>query len=160
VLPRDYDTQACSLARTLEIVGERWTPLILRDAFLGLRRFDDFQRNLGIARNVLTVRLQRLCDEGILERVRYQERPVRHEYRLTDKGRDLWPVLITLTRWGDRHAAPDGPPRLLTHRGCGGEITERLRCDRCGQDLEAGDVDSRRGPGAGERVHLADARAA
>src|SRR4029453_4454726 len=91
---------------------ERWTLLVLRDVFLGIRRFDDFQRDLGVARNVLADRLARLVDEGILERRRYQERPERFEYRLTDKGRDLWPVIFALASWGDAHAAPDGPPRL------------------------------------------------
>ena len=136
VLHRTYENQICSIARSLELVGERWTLLILRDAFLGIRRFDDFQRDLGIARNVLADRLDRLVDEGILERRRYQERPERFEYRLTATGRDLWPVLHALATWGDRHAAPDGPPRLFRHRGCGGEVTDRRTCSKCGAELE------------------------
>src|SRR6266511_5373666 len=103
MLQRTYKNQNCSIARALELVGERWTLLIIRDAFLGLRRFDQFQRSLGVARNVLTDRLNRLVEEGILRRVPYQERPVRFEYRLTDKGRELWPVMMTLMQWGDRH---------------------------------------------------------
>ena len=97
-----------------------------------MRRFDDFQRNLGFARNVLTDRLARLVDDGILERGAYQERPERFEYRLTEKGIDLWPVLVSLMKWGDRHAPEDGPPVLILHRGCGGEIDERFVCSECG----------------------------
>jgi DNA-binding HxlR family transcriptional regulator len=147
VLHRTYDNQQCSIARTLEVVGERWTILVLRDAFLGIRRFDDFQRDLGIARNVLTDRLNRLVDEGILERRRYQERPERFEYRLTAKGRDLWPILHALASWGDTHAAPGGPPRLFRHRGCGGRITDRRVCSKCGAELEVRDVEVVDGPG-------------
>ena len=147
VLHRTYG-QACSLARSLEVIGERWTILILRDAFLGVRRFDDFQRRLGISRGVLTARLAFLCDEGIFERRRYQERPERYEYRLTRKGRDLWPVMMALMQWGDRYESADGPPRVVFHRDCGGEVTGRLTCDRCGAELSLHDVDSRPGPGA------------
>src|SRR3954462_5281622 len=101
VLRRTYDNQNCSIARALETIGERWTLLILRDAFLGARRFDDFARSLGVARNVLTARLQLLTDEGYLERSLYRERPARYEYRLTEKGIDLWPVLFMLMRFGN-----------------------------------------------------------
>ena len=126
MLERTYDAEVCSVARALEVVGERWTLLIVRDAFHGVRRFEDFQRRLGLARNVLTDRLQRLCALGVFERVRYQERPGRHEYRLTDMGRDLWPVIIALRAWGDRHMAPAGPPRLRrAGRAAGG--LRRLR---------------------------------
>src|SRR4051812_15920954 len=103
MLPRTYHDQHCSIARALEVLGDRWTLLVIRDAFLGVRRFDDFQRDLGVARNVLTDRLGRLVEEGVLERVRYQERPERSEYRLTEKGLDLWPVTMALLRWGGRH---------------------------------------------------------
>jgi DNA-binding HxlR family transcriptional regulator len=103
VLKRDYAGQDCSIARALEVVGERWTLLIVRDAFLGLRRFDEFQESLGIARNVLASRLARLVEEGILERVRYSERPERFEYRLTPKGRDLHVALAALRQWGDAY---------------------------------------------------------
>jgi DNA-binding HxlR family transcriptional regulator len=112
VLRRDYEGQNCSIARALEIVGERWTLLIIRDCFLGLRRFEELQQSLGIARNVLTDRLNRLVEEGILERVRYSERPERYEYRLTDKGRELDIALTGLRQWGDKHLS-DKPPRLL-----------------------------------------------
>jgi DNA-binding HxlR family transcriptional regulator len=148
VLPKDYSDQNCSIAHTLEAVGERWTLLIVRDAFLGTRRFDDFQRNLGVARNVLQSRLERLVDAGILRRERYQERPERFEYRLTRKGVDLWPVLVALMKWGDRHAAPGGPPVLLRHIGCGGEADDRRICQSCGKLLEANDVAPELGPGA------------
>jgi DNA-binding HxlR family transcriptional regulator len=148
MLRRDYDGQNCSIARTLELIGERWTLLIIRDAFLGIRRFEDFQADLGVARNVLSVRLARLVDEDILERRRYQERPDRYEYRLTEKGIGLWPVLISLVKWGDKYAAQDGPPRIIEHRGCGGQVTEHLMCDRCGAPLTARDVVT--GPGTGE----------
>jgi DNA-binding HxlR family transcriptional regulator len=148
VLPRTYDTQVCSVARSLEVVGDRWTMLIVRDAMLGFRRFDDFQRHLGIARNTLTDRLQRLVDEGILDRRRYQERPDRYEYRLTRKGVDLWPVAVSLVKWGDRYLAPDGPPRILRHRDCGGEVDDHLSCTECGARLWAWDVVTEPGPGA------------
>src|SRR3954454_8985125 len=120
VLPRTYDGQNCSIARTLELVGDRWTMLVVREAFLGRRRFDELADRLGIARNVLAARLARLVEEGVLERVRYQERPERFEYHLTAKGRDLWPVLMSLLQYGDRHYAPAAPPPEGTHRGCGG----------------------------------------
>jgi DNA-binding HxlR family transcriptional regulator len=148
VLHRTYEDQNCSIARSLELIGERWTILILRDVFLGLRRFDDFQRDLGVSRGILSDRLDRLVDAGILERRLYQERPERYEYRLTDKGLDLWPVTFSLLKWGDRYYAEHGPPRLIVHRGCGGEITERLRCAKCGADVTARDVQAVPGPGA------------
>jgi DNA-binding HxlR family transcriptional regulator len=148
MLGNTYSGQVCSVARTLELVGERWTILILRDAFLGIRRFDDFQRSLGVARNVLQGRLERLVENEILERVRYQERPERFEYRLTEKGLDLWPVLVALISWGDRYAAPDGPPVVLEHRGCGGAVNDRRICEACGAHLGPRDVRARRGPAA------------
>ena len=111
MLKRTYEGQNCSIARALEVVGERWTLLIIRDALLGLRRFDEFQRNLGIARKVLAERLRWLVDEGILERVRYQERPERYEYRLTRKGRELHVALVGLRQWGD-HYCSEKPPML------------------------------------------------
>ncbi|HEV3123287.1 MAG TPA: helix-turn-helix domain-containing protein [Candidatus Dormibacteraeota bacterium] len=129
----------CSVARTLEIVGEWWTILILRDAFCGVRRFDDFQRRSGIARNILTDRLQTLVDSGILERRRYQERPERFEYRLTEKGKDLYPVVIGLLRWGDRWATEGepGPPVVLTHIPCEHDVTPELACSACHEPVTA-----------------------
>jgi len=154
VLRRTYENQDCSIARALETIGERWTLLILRDAFLGTRRFDDFQKSLGVARNVLTTRLKSLVDAGLLERRRYQERPERYEYRLTEKGIDLWPVLFTLMKFGDKHAVEgdDLPPTLVTHRACGTEIDEHMCCPACGIQVSAREVIARRGedvPSAG-----------
>jgi DNA-binding HxlR family transcriptional regulator len=154
MLPRTYDTQVCSVARALETVGDRWTMLIVRDVMLGFHRFDDFQRHLGIARNTLTDRLSRLVEEGILERRLYQDRPERYEYRLTRKGVDLWPVMVSLLKWGDRYLAPDGPPRILRHRDCGGEPDDHLTCTECGTRLWAWDVVAERGPGASSREVL------
>jgi len=151
VLHRTYEGQNCSVARALEEVGERWTLLICRDACCrGIRRFDDFERSLGIARSVLAARLERLCESGILERRRYQTRPERFEYVPTEKGLDLFPVIAALMRWGDHYLAPDGPPGVLEHIGCGGEITEMLTCSACGHELGARDVYTR--PGAGATV--------
>ncbi|POM25909.1 putative HTH-type transcriptional regulator YybR [Actinomadura rubteroloni] len=147
-LPRSYVSQNCSVARSLEVVGDRWTLLVVRAVFEGHRRFDDFQDDLGIARNVLTDRLTRLCDEGLLRRVRYQERPDRFEYRPTRKCVELWPAMMTLMLWGDRYYAPDGPPRVVAHRGCTGTITSALTCSACGAALGPGDVVSLDGPGA------------
>src|SRR6058998_1388162 len=112
MLNRDYEGQNCSIARALEVVGERWTLLIIRDVLLGLHRFDQLQASLGIARNVLTDRLNRLVDEGVLERVRYTERPPRYEYRLTPKGVELNVALAALRQWGDRYLC-EQPPRVL-----------------------------------------------
>lgn len=150
MLGNDYPGQVCSIARTLEVVGERWTMLILRDVFLGLRRFDDIRDDLGIARNVLAARLERLVAEEVLVKAPYQERPVRHEYRLTAKGRDLWPVLFELVAWGDRHApAPQGPPVVLRHRDCGGRVGAGRVCERCAVQVTGHDVAAELGPGAG-----------
>ena len=148
VLDRTYPDQVCSIARALEVVGERWTLLIIRDAFLGLRRFDQFQESLGIARNILTDRLNRLVQEGILDRVPYNDRPERYEYVLTERGRELRVALAALRQWGDRHLAPAGPPRLVEHTGCGGEAVATLVCNKCGSTLGPDDVSSRPGPGA------------
>jgi DNA-binding HxlR family transcriptional regulator len=140
VLPRTYDGQNCSIAKSLEVLGERWTLLVIREAFLGTRRFEGFLERLDIARNVLTARLSRLVEEDVLERVPYQERPPRYEYRLTEKGLDLWPIIVALLQFGDRYYAPDGPPMLLRHRGCGGALTDRRSCAQCGELLEPRDV--------------------
>jgi DNA-binding HxlR family transcriptional regulator len=130
----------CSIARTLEVVGEWWTMLVVREAFNGVRRFDEFQARLGIARNVLATRLQSLVDHEIVERRLYQERPERYEYRLTDKGRDLYPVLISMMRWGDKwEVGADGPPVRLTH-DCGHEPDPELVCTHCSKPLVAREV--------------------
>jgi DNA-binding HxlR family transcriptional regulator len=149
MLGNDYPGQNCSIARTLEIVGERWSLLVLRDVFLGVHRFDALQRDLGVARNVLAARLERLVGEGILEKAPYQERPTRHEYRLTEKGLDLWPIFVELLRWGDRHApGPEGPPVLLRHRDCGGLLGDHRICERCGAPLGVRDISAERTAGA------------
>src|SRR3954452_4478036 len=137
VLTRTYESQVCSIARALEVVGDRWTLLVGRDAFLGIKRFQDFEENLGIPKKVLTDRLQLLVDEQILERRLYQERPERHEYVLTDKGRGLWRGLGQLMVWGDEHnASAAAPPRLLRHRGCGVRLDHSLRCKKCGAEIK------------------------
>ena len=149
MLQRDYPDLVCSIARSLEVVGERWTLLILRDAVMGIERFDDFQRSLGIASNVLTNRLKHLCDEGVLERVADPERPGRTKYVVTDKGGELGPALFMLLKWGDRHyPAEGGPPRLTLHTGCGGDVGVDLVCDRCGEQVGFGELDMPLGPGA------------
>jgi DNA-binding HxlR family transcriptional regulator len=131
----------CSIARTLDVVGERWTLLVLRDAFNGARRFADFADRLPIARNILTDRLQTLVEHGIFRRDRYQERPDRYEYRLTDKGMELYPVLIALLQWGDRYlAGDDGPPVEVRHTACGGHAAATVVCTDCGQTLTARDT--------------------
>jgi DNA-binding HxlR family transcriptional regulator len=149
VLRSDYPGQNCSAARALELVGERWTLLILRDVLSGARRFDQIQRSLGVARNVLAARLERLVEEGILERRQYSSHPPRDEYFLTEKGLDLWPVLVALISWGDKHAAsPAGPPTLIVHKGCGGRMNDRRICERCGEELGVRDARAVPGPGA------------
>jgi DNA-binding HxlR family transcriptional regulator len=136
-MPRkNFSEMHCSVARTLEIIGDRWTILILRDAFYGIRRFDDLRRGLGVARNILADRLNKLVAHGVLERRPYEEHPPRYEYRLTDKGRDLLPVLLTLTRWGDRWEADDsGPPVRFTHTKCGHETVPTVTCSECRDEL-------------------------
>ena len=132
-----YNAENCSIRAALEIVGEKWTLLVLREAFFGVRRFADFQRTLGCARNILSARLKTLVEEGILSRQPYREpgSRVRYEYRLTEKGADLWPVLVALLQWGDRYGLEGERPMILQHRGCGGELDDRRRCVACGADV-------------------------
>lgn len=147
MLGRTYDRQVCSIARTLEVVGERWSLLIVRDAlFAHVTRFNDFQHNLGVATNVLTTRLESLVAAGVMERGKGGGRAGQGEYLLTNKGRDLAPALIALTAWGDRWASPEGPPILYHHAGCGGRIRQRLECAKCG-DIPGSEVVVRPGPG-------------
>ena len=149
MLRADYDTQVCSIARALEVVGERWTLLIVRNLFLGLRRFDELHENLGVARNVLAARLEKLVEAGVVEARPYSERPPRNEYLLTAKGRDLWPAIFALMRWGDTHApSPGGPPTVVVHRDCGGDVDSHRTCTRCGKPLELHHVQALAGPGA------------
>jgi DNA-binding HxlR family transcriptional regulator len=147
MLGRMYEDQVCSVARSLEVVGERWTLLIVRDALLGLRRFDEFHKSLGLARNVLSDRLGKLVEHGIMERVEYQERPVRLEYHLTARGRELRTVILALMRWGDEHmAGPQGPPRLIRHADCGAPVTVSPVCEEHGP-VDLGQVRMVDGPG-------------
>jgi DNA-binding HxlR family transcriptional regulator len=147
---KSFSEMHCSVAQCLEVVGEWWSMLIVRDAFLGVTRFDRFQRRLGISRNVLNQRLDHLVSAGVFERRPYNQHPVRYDYRLTQKGRDLWPVLTAMRQWGDAHAAPDGPPLVLVHRTCGHVVDAVVTCSACGAPIAAKDVRAVRGPGAVE----------
>jgi len=144
-LKRDYDGQACALARSLEAVGERWTLLILRDLFFGVRRFSDLQTHLDIPKAVLSARLARLVETGIVERRPY--RPGRDELVLTAAGLELWPIVHGLMQWGERHLVDDGPVRLFSHASCGTELTPGGACPRCGIEPPPEDVETRPGPG-------------
>ncbi|HEX2575960.1 MAG TPA: helix-turn-helix domain-containing protein, partial [Aquihabitans sp.] len=142
---RSFEDVACSVAQTLEIIGEWWTPLILRDLFLGVRRFDDLVERLDISRNVLTARLNHLVEHDVVARVPYQDKPVRHEYRLTEKGKDLWVVMVALREWGDRWTlGEDGPPVEMVHTTCGNVSHLVPTCSECGEALERRDLRSRR----------------
>ncbi|HTF47571.1 MAG TPA: helix-turn-helix domain-containing protein [Pseudonocardia sp.] len=141
----------CSIAQTLDVVGEWWSPLILRDIYMGLHRFDDIAQNLEISRNLLTRRLTDLVTHGILERRKYQDRPARYGYHLTESGRELVPALLLLMAWGDRRATPPGgPPVRLIHRDCGEEFTPTASCSHCGGSVGADDITLLPGPGAAE----------
>jgi len=143
----DHDP-TCSIAASLDIVGDRWTILILRDSFRGLRRFDELRRDLDIPRAVLSDRLRKLVDGGVLTRRRYQEHPPRDEYRLTAMGMQLSPILVALMQWGDRWlSGPDGPPTLLVHEPCGTEVDLGFHCATCSTDFTPTDIASRPGPG-------------
>ena len=147
------DREPCSLARTLAVVGDRWTLLILRDAFMGIRRFDDFEKDLKIARRVLAERLALLVKEGVLRKEAYQEKPTRYEYRLTEKGLALYPAIISLVHWGDcYYAGIKGAPILHTHVKCGHDFHSVLTCSECGDALDARAVRFRAGPGAAIRA--------
>src|SRR5215510_2756923 len=149
MLKRDYEGQNCSIARALEVVGERWTLLIIRDVLLGLRRFDQLQESLGIARNVLTDRLNRLVDEGVLERVLYSERPERYEYQLTQKGLDLQIALAALRQWGDDYLS-DKPPRLLVRKADKTPVVGALVPEGT-KSLRTDELETLPGPGATTR---------
>lgn len=138
---------ACSIARSLDAVGERWTPLILRDLFVGMSRFEDIRRDLGIAPNVLAARLDSLERHAIVERRQYQTSPVRHEYQLTEKGLELYPVIAALITWGDKWLS-DAPPVLTVHHDCGHATTAKTVCAECGGELNAANTVAVVGPGA------------
>lgn len=148
-----FSTWPCSIARTVDLLGDWWTPLVLREAYYGVCRFEEIQRALRIGRNILTQRLRRLCDEGMMERVKYQDRPARHEYVLTDKGKDFFPVIAATVRWGDTWlAGKNGPPVLLLHRTCGAETHAEVVCSECQQPLKLKDVEAHLGPGFPARL--------
>lgn len=139
--------QPCSLSRTLSVVGDRWTLLVLRECFMGVRRFDDFEKRMGITRHVLAERLKRLTEHGVLVKSAYQQRPVREEYRLTEKGHDLYPAVLALVNWGDRHMSGDiGQPIRHVHKNCGHEVHGVMVCSDCGEPLHARDMSLREAP--------------
>ena len=149
----ELDQESCSVARTVSVIGDRWTLLILRDCFLRVRRFEAFQERLGITRPILADRLRKLVEAGVLEKVPYQERPLRHEYRLTEKGLALHPVLMAIVHWGDVHMAGDaGRPVLHRHRACGHLFDPVVACSECGGEVHARDVTVEPGP-ASRRAH-------
>jgi DNA-binding HxlR family transcriptional regulator len=141
------DAMTCSVARTLSVVGDRWTMLIIRDAFLGIRRFDEMRRDLRMTPHRLSDRLRKLVGEGILTRVQYESRPRRFEYRLTEKGIDLYPLIVAMIQWGDRWMAGNaGVPVELVHRPCGHSIKPELVCPACSSKIEAREMSARPGP--------------
>jgi DNA-binding HxlR family transcriptional regulator len=137
----------CSLARTLQIVGEWWTLLVLRDICFGVNRFEQIHDHLGVARNILTARLDTLLEAEMIERQLYQDRPERYEYIPTEKAIDFVPAMLAMVAWGDRWAAPDGPPVIFTHRSCGHDTTAAVVCSACAEPLLLEQVDARTGPG-------------
>lgn len=142
----DLADQPCSVARSTAVIGDRWTLMILRDCFLGVRRFEAFQARLGISRTIIAARLKLLTEEGVLRKVPYQENPLRHEYRLTAKGLDLYPVVMAIVHWGDRHYADErGPPILHRHKACGCDFHPVQTCSACGEPVSARDVETRAG---------------
>jgi DNA-binding HxlR family transcriptional regulator len=143
-----FDSMNCSIARSLDVIGDWWTPLILRDALFGITRFDDFEARLGISPATLSRRLDGLVDAGVLVRVPYEASRQRHDYHLTDRGRDLWNVVAALREWGDRWiSGPGNEPVLAEHDHCGGRIRLRPVCDECGEVVERSAVVRRAGPG-------------
>ncbi len=143
----ELQQQQCAIARFLSVFGDRWTLLIMSDVFLGVRRFETFQSRLGISRTTLTHRLADLCEHGVLKRVAYQERPTRYEYRLTAKGLDLYPVIMGMTRWGNKHyPAEGGPPIVFEHTACKHEFKPELSCSECGERVPAWEVRARKRP--------------
>jgi len=146
---KELSDERCSVARTIAVIGDRWTLLILRDCFLRVRRFDAFEARLGITRHVLADRLKKLVAHGVLKKVPYQENPVRYEYRLTQAGLDMYPLLACLRHWGDRYAAgSSGPPLLFRHRDCGHVFDPVVTCSGCGEPIDPRAVDVLPGPGA------------
>ena len=152
----ELGAENCSMARAISVIGDRWTLLILRDCFLRVRKFEDFQERLGITRPILASRLKKLVDEFVLTKVAYQQKPVRYEYRLTPKGLDLYPVLMSIVHWGDVHmAGRKGRPLLHTHELCGKDFDPVMVCSECSEPVAARQVRVHPGPGAKGRRHLA-----
>jgi DNA-binding HxlR family transcriptional regulator len=144
----DTSTWPCTIARSVGVLGDHWNLLLIREACLGTRRFDAFQAALGIGRNMLSQRLHRLVDEGILSRVEYQKRPRRYEYRLTDKGRDIYPILAAMAAWGERWlTGPEGTPLVLHHTTCDHDMRAVVVCSECEHPLDVRQVRARMGPG-------------
>lgn len=142
----DLAQEPCSVARSVAVIGDRWTLMILRDCFLGVRRFEAFQGRLGISRTIIADRLRHLTEEGVLKRTPYQDHPTRYEYRLTDKGLDLHPVVMAIVHWGDRHYAGEaGPPLLHRHKACGCDFHPVQTCSECGEPVDARAVETRPG---------------
>jgi DNA-binding HxlR family transcriptional regulator len=148
VAKKGFADISCSIARALDVIGQRWTPLIVRDLFAGMTKFEDIRRDLGIASNVLAARLDELERNGVVNRRQYQSTPARYEYVLTDKGRDLYPIIATLLAFGDKWLSLDGPPALIKHADCGRVTTAKTVCAECGGDLNAGNAVHAPGPGA------------
>jgi DNA-binding HxlR family transcriptional regulator len=137
----ELDKEPCSLARTLSVVGDRWTLLVLRECFLGVRRFDMFERRLKVTRHILTSRLKKLVEQGVLYKTPYQQSPLREEYRLTDKGLELHPIVMTLVDWGNRHMSDNrGAPIIHIHKPCGHSMQPVTVCSHCGEKVEARNV--------------------
>ena len=149
---KSFSGMDCSVAQCLEVVGEWWSMMIVRDTFMGVTRFEEFQKRLGISRNILRERLNSLVEAGVLEKIPYSEHPPRHDYKLTQKGKDLWPVLTAMRQWGDQYAAPSGPPVELVHRACGETTHAELTCAWCGDRLTYRNVKAIPGPGRDERL--------
>lgn len=144
----DFGAMVCSIARTIDILGEPWTPLVVRDIWVGMNRFDQIQKDLGISSKVLTQRLKWLTENDVIEPRQYSERPPRFEYVLTTKGFELCDIVMTMTAWGDRWTTgATGPPVLLRHQACGALTHAEIRCARCGEPLHADQVDVEPGPG-------------
>ncbi len=153
----ELENEPCSIARSLAVFGDRWTLLLLRECFMGVKKFADFQQNLGISKTIISERLKHLIDHGILEKTAYQQNPPRYKYRLTRKGLDIYPVFLSIARWGDvYYAGDDGVPMIYTHKACGKPMHAVSSCSECGEPLDAREVIARPGPGAGPHARSAN----
>lgn len=145
---RELENEPCSVARTLSVIGDRWTLLVLRDCFMGVRRFEQFEANLGLTRHVLADRLKKLVDADVLKKSPYGAAPVRQEYKLTEKGFDLYPVIMSIVHWGDEHMADErGAPIVHRHKNCGKQMFAQMVCSDCSEELDAREVTVDIGPG-------------